>query len=78
MKEYHRQDSPKITFTSISCKKYEWNMVPHLDLLSDEMLWTNMEGAAELEEYEIAICYRDELIKRGKLWNKPMEEAPII
>ncbi|MES2619565.1 MAG: hypothetical protein V4615_01850 [Bacteroidota bacterium] len=43
------------------------NEPSYLSLLTNEMLWKDMEDAAEVEDYKIGIYYRDELIKRGLL-----------
>ena len=38
-----------------------------LQMISDESLFRNMHKSAYFEEYERAVIYRDELIRRGKL-----------
>lgn len=38
-----------------------------LEMVSSESLLRCMNKLVELEDYEIAVLYRDELIRRGKL-----------
>ncbi|MCW3127695.1 MAG: hypothetical protein JWO03_3353 [Bacteroidetes bacterium] len=64
MKKNDPYQIPKITFTSIAKEK---RMTIYLGLYEDEVLWANMKKAADKEDYDQAIVFRDELIRRGKL-----------
>jgi hypothetical protein len=39
----------------------------YLDLYEDHVLVSDMKKAVEKEDYDMAIIFRDELIRRGKL-----------
>lgn len=39
----------------------------YLRFVADNVLWKEMKKAAKREDYDLAIVYRNELIKRGKL-----------
>jgi hypothetical protein len=69
MKEYYFKEGPKITFTRIS----DDGITPAVELFTDNALRVELQKAVNLDEYEMAVVYRDELSRRKLLNCKEQE-----
>jgi hypothetical protein len=63
----HKFIAPKISFTRVEKPEQVIKQEPGLDILPVEVLWIELRKALKGENYEGAIAYRNELIKRGHL-----------
>lgn len=64
MNQHDPNQPPRITFTSIAKEK---KMSLFLGIYEDHVLWSDMKKAEEKEDYDLAIIFRDELARRGKI-----------